>query len=167
MMCHMCSKKMIRLTVAYTVAWVEYTCLTACDWLFLSFYFVIFLFLLDLSALLLRCWSTGMRGQGFRATSVSWPLYFNTLTGRILNFQLWTSCICGEVVKTMMIKLMGSLSRAGSYMSFSKWSTWYYNKGLWRFDETVSSGDMPVATSGSALSFFPGISSPNNCLFAF
>ena len=79
--------------------------------------------MLDLSALVLRCWSTGIGGQGFRAISVSWPLYFNTLTGRILNFKLGTSCICGEVVKTMMIKLMGSLSRAGFYMSFFKWST--------------------------------------------
>ena len=34
---------------------------------------------------------------------------FNILTDRILNFQLGTSCICGEVAKTMKIKLMGSL----------------------------------------------------------
>ena len=42
MMCHMCSKKMIRLTVTSTVAWVEDTWLTACDWLFLSFVFAFF-----------------------------------------------------------------------------------------------------------------------------
>ena len=65
------------------------------------------LLLLDLSALVLRCWFAGMGGQGFRATSVSWPLCLNTLTGR-------TSCISGEVVKTMKIKLMGSLPRADS-----------------------------------------------------
>ena len=96
--------------------------MTACDWLFLSFYFL-FYFLLDLSALVLSCWFAGMGGQGFRATSVSWPLCLNTMAGRILNFQLGASCICGEVVKTMKIKLMGTLSRAGSYMSFSQWST--------------------------------------------
>ena len=96
--------------------------MTACDWLFLSFYFL-FYFLLDLSALVLSCWFAGMGGQGFRATSVSWPLCLNTMAGRILNFQLGTSCICGEVVKTMKIKLMGSLSRAGFYMSFSQWGT--------------------------------------------
>ena len=80
-------------------------------------------FLLDLSALVLSCWFAVMGGQGFRATSVSWPLCLNTMAGRILNFQLGTSCICGEVVKTMKLKLMGTLSRAGSYMSFSQWST--------------------------------------------
>ena len=78
--------------------------MTGCSAVFIKKFF-----LLDLSALVLRCWFAGMGGQGFRATSVSWPLCLNTLAGRILNFQLGTSCICGEVVKTMKIKLMGSL----------------------------------------------------------
>ena len=77
--------------------------MTGCSAVFIKIFF-----LLDLSALVLRCWFAGMGGQGFRATSVSWPLCLN-LAAIILNFQLGTSCICGEVAKTMKIKLMGSL----------------------------------------------------------
>ena len=72
--------------------------MTACDWLFLSFNFFNFLLLLllDLSALVLSYWFAGMGGQGFRDASVSMPLCLNIMAGRILNFQLGTSCICGK-----------------------------------------------------------------------
>ena len=100
MMCYTCSKKMIWLAVALAVAWFGGTWLAACDWFWLRF------------------WFAGTGCQGIRATPVSWPPCLLVISSaEILNFQLGTSCVCGAVVKTMKMQLVGSLSRAGSYIA--------------------------------------------------
>ena len=129
-----------------------------------SYVFVfVFVFFSDMRVLILRFWFAGMGCQGFKVTPVSWLPCLNTLTGGILNFQLGTSWICSVVLKTVKTKLTGSLSRAVPtclmfpHIPVRHMILWKWSVKIWW--ETVTYGDVLVATSVSVLSSFPGISS--------